>query len=215
MTEELASRRPKSPAVARNRDAILKVLQHELAPSRRVLEIGSGTGEHAIFFAKAMSQLEWQCSDRRENHEGILRWLEFAGLSNVQKPLDVDVDAPPSLPRTYDAVFSANTAHIMNERQVRAMFALVGQVLETGGRFCLYGPFRIDGEFTSQSNARFDASLRAQKASMGIRELQDLDRYALAAALTRRALYAMPANNFIAVWERGDGSQVPSEGEDL
>ena len=137
---------------------------------------------------------------------GFCVWLEFAGLPNVHSPLEVDVDAPPVLPRHYDAVFSANTAHIMSARQVEAMFALVGRVLTAAGRFCLYGPFRIDGEFTSESNARFDASLRAEKPSMGIRELGDLDRYARAAALSRRALYAMPANNFLAVWERDDAS---------
>lgn len=194
--------RPIAPAVARNRDAILSVLRHEFASCSRVLEIGSGTGEHAVYFAEAMPWLEWQCSDRRVNHAGIAAWVEFAGVPNVRGPIELDVDDPPAVTAEYDAVFTANTAHIMSQVQVAAMCAFVGEALEAGGTFCLYGPFNRDGEFTSQSNARFDASLRAQDPLMGIRALEDLDALTTAAKMTRRALYAMPANNFTAVWQR-------------
>lgn len=196
--------RPTAPAVARNRDAILHVLRTEFAERQRVLEIGSGTGEHGVHFAAAMPWLEWHLSDRRENHAGIKAWLEHAGLSNLTGPVELDVDAPPEFTMAFDGVFSANTAHIMSEGQVRAMVALVARTLEEGGRFVLYGPFRMDGSFTSESNARFDASLRAQKPHMGIRALEDLDRWCDDAGMPRRALYAMPANNFVAVWQRVD-----------
>lgn len=194
--------RPAAPAVARNRDAILEVLLTELANCGRVLEIGSGTGEHAVFFARRLSWLTWRTSDRRVNHPGIRAWLAHEALSNVEPPLVLDVSDPPDIERNFDAVFSANTAHIMSEAEVERMFALVGRVLREEGRFCLYGPFNRDGQFTSDSNASFDASLRAQDSRMGIRDLERLDGFALDAGLQRSALYAMPANNFIAVWVR-------------
>ena len=170
--------RPTAPAVARNREPILEVLRAELADCRRVLEIGSGTGEHAVFFARAMPGLHWQTSDRRDNHPGIAAWIEHARLPNVASPLDLDVGMGPDPAGRFDAVFSANTAHIMNLVEVEAMFALVGRVLDSGGRFCLYGPFRQDGEHNSASNAEFDAKLRGQDPGMGIRDLEDLDGFA-------------------------------------
>lgn len=196
--------RPTAPAVARNRDAILHVLRVEFAERSSVLEIGSGTGEHGVHFAGAMPWLEWHLSDRRENHAGIQAWRTHAGLPNLLGPLELDVSAPPELTADFDAVFSANTAHIMSQPQVKAMVALVGGKLPAGGRFALYGPFNVDGDFTSESNARFDASLRAQNPAMGIRALEDLDQWCADAGMDRRALYAMPANNFVAVWQRSD-----------
>lgn len=194
--------RPVAPAVARNRDAILEVLLAELSDCGSVLEIGSGTGEHAIFIARRLPWLVWQTSDRSMNHPGIRAWLEHESLANVIPPLALDVSNPPDIDRKFDAVFSANTAHIMSEAEVGRMFELVGRVLLDGGKFCLYGPFNQDGEFSSASNARFDASLRAQDSSMGIRDLEVLDGFAGDAGMSRSALYNMPANNLIAVWER-------------
>ena len=200
MSDASTDGRPRSVAVARNRGAILEVLQQELAQAKRVLEIGSGTGEHGIYFARELPWLRWSCSDRAQNHDGIRAWLQHAALQNLDGPLALDVDAPPVLESVYDAVFSANTAHIMSEAQVASMFALVPQVLLSSGRFCLYGPFKLDGQFTSDSNARFDASLRAQDQKMGIRDLEGLDQLASAGGMQRHALYSMPANNFLVVW---------------
>lgn len=197
--------KPTAPAVQRNRDAILEVLLSEFASRRLVLEIGSGTGEHAVYFAPHLHWLTWQTSDRSLNHPGILAWLADASGANLRAPLTIDVASPPDLNADFDAVFSANTAHIMSTAEVRKMFALVGKVLLPGGIFCLYGPFNIDGEFTSDSNARFDASLRAQDPGMGIRELETLDDLAKQEGMVRSSLYAMPANNFIAVWSRPAG----------
>jgi Protein of unknown function (DUF938) len=193
---------PDAPATARNREPILAVIRDELASCRQVLEIGSGTGQHAVYFAANLPDIVWQTSDRRENHADITAWLTAAGSANLRPPLALDVlsDADPAGP--FDGVFSANTAHIMSIDAVVAMFALVGRLLPAGQPFCLYGPFRIDGEFTSDSNADFDASLRRRDPVMGIRDLEYLDELAGAAGLRRSGLVAMPANNFIAVWRK-------------
>lgn len=197
-----AAELPDAPATVRNRQPILEVLRVELAASRAVLEIGSGTGQHAVFFAEHLPGIHWQTSDVPDNHAGITAWLRKAGLDNVDRPLRLDVlrDADPA--GEFDAVFSANTAHIMSIDAVVAMFALVGRLLPPAGPLCLYGPFRIDGEFTSASNAEFDASLKSRDPAMGIRDLEYLDDLAFAAGLQRTALIAMPANNFIAVWRK-------------
>lgn len=201
------SERRSAPAVQRNRDAILSVLSEVLADCKSVLEIGSGTGEHAIYFAPRMPWLSWQTSDRAANHPGIHAWLAECPADNLLSPLTIDVGVPPVLDVSYDAVFSANTAHIMSEAEVELMFRLVGQRLEANGLFCLYGPFNIDGAFTSESNQRFDASLRTQDAKMGIRDLATLDGFAGAEELRRAAFFAMPANNFLVVWQRVDPTE--------
>lgn len=194
---------PDAPATGRNRDPILDVLQVEFSESRDILEIGSGTGQHAVYFASVMPHLNWQTSDRDENHAAIATWLDHASLQNVAPPLSLDVLADPIITQQYDGVFSANTAHIMSMNAVVAMFSLVGTCLKENGRFCLYGPFNIDNEFTSDSNARFDATLRGQDASMGIRDLAQIDDLAVRNGMRRTALYAMPANNFLVTWQHG------------
>jgi len=198
--------KPSAPATERNRDAILDVLGEEFRHRSSVLEIGSGTGQHAVYFAKSLSHLTWQTSDRSENHDGINAWLASAEAENVLVPLDLDVESPPPLEQSYDAVFSANTSHIMSMRVVECMFGLVGKLLPKEGKFCLYGPFNRNGEFTSDSNARFDASLRGRDPLMGIRNLEDLDALAEQSGMRRSHLYAMPANNFIVVWQRNDSA---------
>ncbi len=194
--------RPDAPAARRNREAILEVLPQEIREDASVLEIGSGTGQHAVHFGAAMPGVTWQTSDRREHHEGIDAWVSFSGLSNVLPPFELDVLDPPDIGAHYDAVFSSNTAHIMSVEAVERMFALVGFLLPDDGLFCLYGPFNIDGAFTSDSNREFDQSLRTQDPAMGIRDLADLDRFATSNGLSRVRRYAMPANNMIVTWQR-------------
>ena len=196
------TRMPKAPAAERNRQPILEVLQQELQGSEKVLEIGSGSGQHAVFFASGMPGLTWQTSDVADNHPGIMAWKEWSGLSNVAAPLDLDVSAKPLIEDHFDAVFSANTAHIMSIAEVQSMFAIAGRVLTDRGIFCLYGPFKLDGEFSTDSNARFDQSLKSQKASMGIRDLEELDQFAAGSGMCRTRLYAMPANNMLVVWRK-------------
>lgn len=191
-----------TPHTSRNVKPILDVLRLELRGRRELLEIGSGDGQHATCFAAELGHLDWQTSDRRCNHEAIETWLKSAPMSNVMPPLVLDVleDSPPE--SRYDAVFSANTAHIMSEAAVEMMFAAVGRALRKAGRFCLYGPFRQDGCFNSPSNTEFDRALRSRDPSMGIRDLELLDEYGRAHDLHRKRLYAMPANNLIVVWDR-------------
>ena len=194
--------KPDAPAARRNREAILAVLEREFANASTVLEIGSGTGQHAVFAGARLPHLVWQASDRAGTIAGIELWVSEAQMPNVLSPvvLDVLTDEPPET--RYDAVFSANTAHIMGMPAVERMFGIAGEVLGDGGVFCLYGPFNLDGRFTSASNECFDRSLRDQKAEMGLRDLGALDRLASANGLEAARRYAMPANNMIAVWTR-------------
>lgn len=193
---------PNAPATERNREPILEVLRREFVACEQVLELGSGTGQHAVYFGENLPDMQWQCSDVRENHADILEWLKVANLPNVRAPIPLNVLQDPDPEGDFDAVFSANTAHIMSKDAVQHMFALVGRVLSGGQPFCLYGPFRLDGDFTSESNADFDASLRSRDPDMGIRDLEWLDELGAAAGLERQSLIAMPANNFIAVWRK-------------
>lgn len=193
--------KPNAPATQRNRAAIRDVLAIEFQHAKDVLEIGSGTGQHAVYFAGEFPALTWQTSDRVENHAGIRAWLDDAGLQNALWPLDLDVLASPGPEAKYDAVFSANTAHIMSFDAVACMFRIVENCLRDHGRFCLYGPFNENGAFTSASNERFDRSLKAQDPAMGIRDFEDLDDLGRRHRMQRIRTYAMPANNQIAVWE--------------
>jgi len=194
--------KPYSESCDQNRDPILSVIQPLFAELTRVLEIGSGTGQHAVYFAAAMPHLTWHTSDCLEYHDGIRLWLEEAALPNVRSPLQLDVARSvwPSL--DVEAVFSANTAHIMHWPEVEAMFAGVGGLLPAGGLFALYGPFNYQGRFTSDSNARFDGWLKQRDPAMGVRDFEALDRLANAAGMALMQDFEMPANNRILCWRR-------------
>jgi len=194
--------KPNAPAAERNKNAILEVISDEFQGCKTILEIGSGSGQHAIFFASQMPWLTWQTSDLQENHDGMKTWLEEADLDNVLAPMELDVEVPLQIDTSFDAVFSANTAHIMSVAAVECMFKIVSKLLSAGGKFCLYGPFNQNGDFTSDSNRNFDASLKSQNPAMGIRDLALLDGFAAANGLKRAGLYAMPANNMIVIWSK-------------
>lgn len=198
--------RPYAEYAARNAAPILEILQREFGSASHVLEIGSGTGQHAVAFAAAMDHLHWQTSDLDENHAGIRAWIDGSGIENIAPPLSMDVRDAGVERGAYDAAFSSNTAHIMGINAVERMFFLVGETLRPGGVFCLYGPFRQGGEFNTQSNADFDANLRQRDFVMGIRDVEKLDEFALAAGLQRVRFYAVPSNNNVAVWIRKDES---------
>jgi SAM-dependent methyltransferase len=194
--------KPFSEYAERNGAPILDVLQNEFANSTKVLEIGSGTGQHAARIAKALPFLQWQTSDLDENHDGIRAWVNDTGLANLLPPLSLNVltsDVPAAF---CDAVFSSNTAHIMSIEAVQKMFDIVGNALTDRGVFCLYGPFRQSGEFNTPSNAAFHRTLRSRDPAMGIRHLESLDDYARDNNMARARLYTMPANNHIAVWHK-------------
>ena len=201
--------KPFAPATERNSRPILDVIRHEFRNCRSVLEIGSGTGQHAVTFASDLRHLTWQTSDRDENHDGINAWLCEAAAGNVLPPLSLDVLKATVPELNYDGVFSANTSHIMSFSAVEKMFAIAGSTLADDGVFCLYGPFSIDGNFNSASNEEFDRSLRARDAQMGIRDLADLDQLAGAHCLRRTRLYSMPANNYLAVWLKQTDEKQP------
>lgn len=194
--------KPFSPACERNRDPILAVLRRHFDDCRRVLEVGSGTGQHAVFFADAMPWLFWQCADLAPQLPGIRQWLDEAGLPNTPPPLALDVCGPwPKGP--YDAVFSANTLHIVGWPQVEAFFAGVGRVLGTAGILVVYGPFNEKGIHTSTSNRDFDASLKARDPRSGIRDAEAVQALAAQVGLQSVDDVAMPANNRCLVWRRG------------
>lgn len=194
--------KPYSEACERNRDPILAVIQPLLAARRAVLEIGSGTGQHAVYFAAKLPHLIWHTSDREMYHAGIQLWLDEAALENVRPPLSLDVTQTPWPAMTVDAVYSANTAHIMHWPEVEAMFAGVGGLLPAGGIFLLYGPFNDHGCYTSDSNRRFDEQLKSRDPLSGIRDADALDRLAQQAQMQARGDVAMPANNRILWWEK-------------
>jgi len=198
---DVASDKPYSPACERNREPILALLREHFGDRRRVLEIGSGTGQHAVHVAAALPSLVWQCSDRAGNLPGIRAWLAEAALPNTPAPWVLDVrDAWPAGP--FDAIYSANTLHIMSEPAVVALFAALPAVLADGGRLVIYGPFRRGGRHTSDSNAAFDAALRERDPASGVRDLEWVDGLARAAGLRLVEDRAMPANNRGLVWRR-------------
>lgn len=193
--------KPFSEASERNREPILAVLRQHFADRRRVLEIGTGTGQHAVCFAASLPQLIWQTSDRDENHEGIRLWLQDAALENVLAPLSLDVTGTWPADR-YDAVYTANTLHIMSWQEVERFFAKLPDVMTDNAMLVVYGPFNYGGRFTSDSNAAFDASLRAAVPHRGIRDFEAVDKLAQGAGLRLVNDHAMPANNRCLVWQR-------------
>ena len=197
--------KPYSEACERNQGPILVVLRGAFADARHVLEIGSGTGQHAVYFARHLPHLAWQTSDAPEHHDGIRAWIADAALTNVRQPVALDVrDARWPAPST-DAVYSANTLHIMDWDAVQAMFRGLARVLNAGGVLVIYGPFNYAGQFTSQSNARFDVSLRSRGVGSGLRDFEAVNALALGSGLTLEQDVAMPANNRTLVWRRTSG----------
>lgn len=191
-----------SSAAERNRQPILGQLQFLIPQNGSVLEIGSGTGQHAVFFTQKLPGLVWQPSDRVENLAGLDARFAAEGNGNILPPIKLDVMHDTWPKRFYDAAYSANTAHIMPWNAVVAMFAGVAIHLETGGRFCLYGPFNVDTRFTSESNAHFDAHLRAEDPSMGIRDMAAIESLASLHHIPLEQKHAMPANNFFLVFKK-------------
>ena len=204
--------KPFSPSCERNRDPILDVLRRHLGGSRHVLEIGSGTGQHAVHFAAAMPWLTWQTSDDAANLAGINQWLDEAGLTNTPAPIALQAAVEPmphfepELPARllpFDAVFTANTLHIMGWPEVQALFASLPAILASKALVIVYGPFNEGGRFSSESNREFDRSLKARDPRSGIRAVEAVDALAAAIGLQRIDDVAMPANNRMLVWQRG------------
>lgn len=197
----MSSSKPFAPACERNQDPILAVLRQYFLDRRRVLEIGSGTGQHAVHFAPAFPDATWQTSDLRENLSGIRMWLAEAALPNLPAPLELDVTSKwPDA--TFDAIFSANSLHIMPWSAVERCFAGVGGVLEPDGVIAVYGPFNYDGTYTSDSNRDFDGWLQQRSSSSGIRDFEAVDQLAQGIGCKLEQDHPMPANNRLLVWRR-------------
>lgn len=192
--------KPFSQACEENKVPIRDVLRGYLDGVGSVLEIGSGTGQHAVYFAAAFPRLVWQTSDVPGYLPGIRAWIEEAEVANLPPPIPLEVIGGPWPEARFDAVFSANTAHIMAEAEVAAMLRGLSGVLAPGGVFAIYGPFNYAGRYISESNARFDTWLKANDPRSGIKDFEWLDGLARENGLGLVGDHAMPANNRTLVW---------------
>jgi cyclopropane fatty-acyl-phospholipid synthase-like methyltransferase len=191
-----------SQACERNKGPILRVLAGALAASATVLEIGSGSGQHAVHFAGHLAHLTWQPSELGAQLAPLAERVHLQGPPNLKSPIELDIrQLPWAVPRV-DAVFSANTLHIVAWQAVEDFFRGVGAVLCAPGVLCVYGPFRYGGRYTSDSNAEFDRYLKERDAASGIRDFEALEALAQAQGLSLAGDYAMPANNQTLVWHR-------------
>ncbi|MCR9095994.1 MAG: class I SAM-dependent methyltransferase [bacterium] len=194
-----------APATHRNREPILEELARWLPPSARVLEIASGTGQHAVFFAERMPGLTWLPTDGDPESLGTIEaWIAERGTTNVEPPRRLDASRPDWAEAVgpIDAIFNANMIHIAPWEVALGLFEGAGRALATGGRLLLYGPFKVGGAHTSESNASFDASLQDRDARWGVRDVERVVELANAAGLTLVETREMPANNKLLVFER-------------
>jgi len=191
--------KPFSQACENNKHSILQVLQNHLVGNESLLEIGSGTGQHAVFFASQFPGLTWHTSDLIYSHESINAWIQDSQLKNVSPPIEIDVSASTA-DKCFDAVFSANTLHIMHWESVEQFFPFVSASLNTGSKLFVYGPFNYEGHYTSESNARFDQWLKNQNEYSGIRDFEKVDALARGNQLELVEDNEMPANNRLLVW---------------
>jgi SAM-dependent methyltransferase len=191
---------PHSDACERNKGPILEVLRVEFSGVTHVLEIGSGTGQHAVHFALALPGIVWQPSERAEYMPGLRKRIFNEGPKNLRAPVEIDVTVTPWDVRRVDGVYTANTLHIMHWPQVQAFFVNLPAVAKPGAVLAIYGPFRYGGQYTSASNASFDEMLHARDPESGIRDFEAVDQLARAAGFEFVADYPMPANNQALIW---------------
>ncbi len=196
------SEKPFSQACDNNQQAIFAILERVFAEAQTVLEIGSGTGQHASYFAPRLPHVTWQTSDQAQYHPGINAWLDDSSASNLRRPLLLNVDMSEWPIATVDAVFSANTCHIMGWTSVVNMFQQLAGVMSTGATLAIYGPFNYGGQFTSPSNANFDQWLKHRGAQQGIRDFEAVDKLASEAGMRLLEDNTMPANNRLLVWRK-------------
>lgn len=192
-----------APATRRNREPILEVLERWLEQPTHVLELASGTGQHAVFFASRLPHVVWQPSDADpEALDSIASWVAEEGPGNVATPVELDVRAGSWSVSRVDALFNANMIHIAPWAATEGLFAGAGRTLAPGGLLFLYGPFKLGGEHTSPSNAAFDADLRRRDPDWGIRDLEEIEALARGEGLWLLEVNDLPANNKLLVFER-------------
>lgn len=186
-----------APSCERNKQPIFEVIAPHFSKVSQVLEIGSGTGQHGVFFAENLPHLTWQTSDIIDNHDSIKAWIKESQLTNINMPVEFMLGRDTWPVVQVDAVFTANTTHIMQSQEAKVMMEMVAQHLLKGGVFCQYGPMKVDGAFTSDSNQAFDRKIR-EEGRGGIRDIEELKSWAN--GMTLQEVYPMPANNFLLVW---------------
>lgn len=188
---------PYSQSCENNKSAIAAILVHSFCDAKHVLEIGSGTGQHAVYFASQLPQAIWQTSDQASYHAGINAWLAHQPSANLRAPIELDVTRPWPIAQLapVDAIFSANTLHIMSKAMVEAFFKGIGEHLASNGQLCVYGPFNYHGEYTSDSNCQFDKWLLEQNPQSAIRDFEWIMQLACTHGLEFIADHPMPANN--------------------
>lgn len=192
-------KKPFSQACERNQPYICDVVGKLVPEGAEILEIGSGTGQHAVFLGQNLPDVKIQTSDLKQNHNGINQWIDEAFLTNVFEPIELDVNHfdMSLLGKKYDAVFTANTTHVMSWDTVKNMLKVVNQVLKPNGLFMIYGPLNLEGKFTSDSNEAFDKILKEQDPQQGIRDLEaiieELEKFNIAP----HQIAPMPKNNII------------------
>jgi SAM-dependent methyltransferase len=197
------SAKPFSEACERNKEPILAHLRTHFANAASVLELGSGSGQHAVHFAAAMPHLIWQPSDVATQLDGVRAWLRDQPLSNIRDPIALDIFDESSWPaRKFDAIFSANTLHIVSWPGVEAIFHGISRCLAPRGILAIYGPFNYGGTYTSESNAAFDGWLHRRDPASGIRDVEAVHALAKTAGLTAASDHSMPANNRLLVWRQ-------------
>ena len=194
--------KPYSEACEQNKFPILDVLRRYLTSQHNLLEIGSGTGQHAVFFAERFPHIQWHVSDLALYLPGIKLWMQEYEGDNLHGPHVLDVNQPDWPLSQVDTVFSANTTHIMHWPDVQALFEGIGCTLNPQGYFLLYGPFSYDGQHTSRSNADFDRFLKQRDPGSGIRDLSDLQKLAKDNDLELIEDVSMPVNNRTLVWKK-------------
>ena len=192
--------KPYSESCSQNREPIFEIIEPLFAKIKTVFEVGSGTGQHAVYFAKEMTHLTWQTSDNPDYHNGIRQWIEEAHLPNVQLPVALQIPQDAAPKQKYDAVYSANTLHIMSTEEAECFFSVASGLLENNGLLVVYGPFNYEGKYTSASNAQFDKWLYNQNPKSCIKDFEIVNVWAKKQGLVLEADHEMPANNRILHW---------------
>ena len=195
-----------SASADRNKEPILEVISSTLENSQHVLEIGSGTGQHAVYFAEQMPHLRWQPTDFGDYLPDLNAYIQASSIGNLASTIELDVRNLPwqlnSLKVAVDTVFTANTLHIMGWEAVESFFTGVEQILQSAGHLIVYGPFKYNGDFTTPSNADFDLWLKDRDPVSGVRDFEAVDALAREIGLLLEQDHAMPANNQCLIWQR-------------
>ena len=197
--------KPFSQACENNKRPILNILSEVFSENEHILEIGSGTGQHAVFFGQHLPHLTWQTSDLPINHQGINLWLDETALSNVQKPIGIDLNKAWPMPKNnpqVDGLYTANTLHIISWPLVVKFFEGIAQNIAAKAIVCIYGPFKYKEKYTSESDANFDLWLKDRDINSGIRDIEAILLLATSAGLTLLDDHVMPANNQLLVFSK-------------